>query len=125
MKITVLQQGFEAENRIVDAKARATPVNIQLRVAGLSSSVVVTGGRDAVEIDKSVVAVNAVDRSDIEVRNLRLIDQSLDYEEGLNVYREKGAADTSTAVRDARVFGKLAARSGAAGRAADQRRIRG
>ena len=44
------------------------------------------------------MAVNVVDRTDIEVRNLRLIDQSLVYEEGLNVYREKGAADTSTAV---------------------------
>ena len=98
VSFTVLQEGFEAEELQIDASARATPVKVQLRVAGLNSSVVVTGGRDAVEIDKSVVAVNAVDRTDIEVRNLRLIDQSLVYEEGLNVYRAKGAADTSTAV---------------------------
>jgi len=98
VRITVLMQGFDAAERQVAESERHEPVNIQLRVSGLNSSVVVTGGRDAVEIDKSVVAVNAVTRDTIETRNLFLADQSLSYEEGLNVYREKGAADTSTAV---------------------------
>jgi iron complex outermembrane recepter protein len=98
LTITALAQGFDAESKQLEASALQVPVKIQLRVAGLSSSVVVTGGRDAVEIDKSVVAVNAVTRDAIEVRNVFLADQALSYEEGLNVYREKGAADTSTAV---------------------------
>ena len=97
-KVTILQKGFDAEERQVEATTRSAPINIQLKVSGLNSSVVVTGGRDPVEIDKSVVAVNAVNRENIDVRNVRLIDQSLSYEEGVNVYRQKGAADTSTAV---------------------------
>lgn len=98
LKIAVLMQGFEAEEREVESAASSASIQIQLRVAGLSSSVVVTGGRDAVEIDKSVVAVNAVPRETIELRNVFLADQALSYEEGLNVYREKGAADTSTSI---------------------------
>jgi iron complex outermembrane receptor protein len=98
VKLTVLQKGFEPDQRSLEGAGRNAPLKIELRPAGLSSSVVVTGGRDAVEIDKSVVAVNAVTEKDIEIRNVRLADQSLVYEEGVNVLRAKGAADTSASV---------------------------
>ena len=96
--LLVLAQGFEPEERSLTDSDRSAHLTIPMRVTGLASSVVVTGGRDAVEIEKSPVAVNAVERQQIEVRNVILADQALTYEEGLNVYRLKGAADTSSGV---------------------------
>jgi len=96
-RLRATANGFDSAELDTTISSGRTSVRISLAVAKVSSSVVVTGSRDQMEIEKSPVAVNAVARSDFEIRNVKQPDQVLAYQEGVNVFRLK-ANDTTAGV---------------------------
>lgn len=98
-RFVIRHDGFEPLRQTVEVPSTGVvSLRFVLKVAATTETIVVTGTRDQVEISKSPVAVNVVTRSEIAVRNVRLPDQTLNYAEGVNVFRSKGAADSGAGV---------------------------
>lgn len=97
-KLIAISNGFSRAEISLSAGEPREAVRIQLAVASVGSTVVVTGSRQEVEIQNSAVAVNVATRQEFEIRNVRLPDQTLSYTEGVNVFRSKGAQDTGAGV---------------------------
>lgn len=59
----------------------------------VKTTVTVTGTRSPMEIDKSPVSTAVVERTELDRRNIRQIDQALTQVEGVNAIRSKGPSD--------------------------------
>lgn len=64
----------------------------------IKTTIVVTATRDEVEIMKSPAATSVVTSSEIEHRNILMLDQSLNMTEGVTVFRRDGISDGMSGV---------------------------
>lgn len=64
----------------------------------VKTTVVVTATRDEIEIEKAPAATSIVSQSEIERRNVQLLDQSLNMTEGVGVFRRDGISDGMSGV---------------------------
>ena len=98
-KLVVTSPGFQTATVDLAAdNAREADLHIQLKLAEIGSTVAVTGTRQDVEIRNSPVAINVVSRSDFEIRNVKLVDQTLAYSEGISITRNKGVNDMDVGI---------------------------
>jgi len=64
----------------------------------IQTTVVVTGTRTQIELEKSPASASIITRQDLEYNNTRMVDQSLSFLPGVHAFRTKGPQDTSTGV---------------------------
>jgi iron complex outermembrane receptor protein len=87
------QKSAESETaKDQDAKSSEDPIRIH------PTTVVVIGTRTETELEKSPVAASAIDRDELKLRNVQLIDQSVNLLPGVYAFRNKGPQDTGSGI---------------------------
>ena len=64
----------------------------------IQTTVVVTGTRTEIELEKSPASTSIITRRDLDLSNTQLVDQSLSFLPGVYAFRTKGPQDTSSGV---------------------------
>jgi iron complex outermembrane recepter protein len=89
------QTGTDASPEPASSQDQPSPPQ---KVFHIQTTVVVTGTRSEVELEKSPASASVITRQDIERSNTSTMDQSLNFLPGVHAFRTKGPQDTSTGV---------------------------